>query len=248
MALWFDSLLQCPLLLSQAKENENSQAQSCQCLHTSQVHKEFSVFTGVSDFFFFPLTCAPSVSRCWEFVCFEECEKRWAWGYLTWLRLEHLFQLLFLGCKWPVFTFSFSIKSSCSSPCLSNTALASWKDICGREKEAPGLSGRCQRSGWELVGMAAVLWELCVPAGFPALLPVYGCSSEQQAGLSQECRVEGPWCSTPRVCLKYSPSLLIASSRDVSANIEDGWAAVITQRLPYNYTASSLYNYHIKLP
>lgn len=110
------------------------------------------------------MTCAPSVSRCWEFVCFEECEKRWAWGYLTRLRLEHPFQLLCLGCKWPVFTFSFSIKSSCSSLCLSNTALASWKEICGREEEPAGLPGRCQRGGWETAGMAAAVWELSVLA------------------------------------------------------------------------------------
>jgi len=39
------------LLRSQAKEDENSQAQGCQCLRASQVREEFSVFSGVSDFF-----------------------------------------------------------------------------------------------------------------------------------------------------------------------------------------------------
>lgn len=88
------------------------------------------------------MTCAVSVSRCWEFVCFEECEERGAGGYLTQLRLEHLFQLLFLGWKWPVLTLFFpSLQSSCSSPCLSNAILASWEEICHREEEAPGPAG-----------------------------------------------------------------------------------------------------------
>lgn len=65
----------------------------------------------------------------------EEPEAIWQ-GY-TW----SISQLLFLGCNWPVFTFFFfspSIKSSCSSLCLSNTVLTSWREICDREEKPPG--------------------------------------------------------------------------------------------------------------
>lgn len=62
--------------------------------------------------------------------CLEGQENRRAGGYLTRLQSEHLFQILFLGCKnglRSLFFFFSSLTSFSSSLWLSNTVLASWK-------------------------------------------------------------------------------------------------------------------------
>lgn len=128
------------LLLSQAQEDENSQAQSCHCLHASQVSEEFSVFTGTSDFFF-SWHVQPLFLGVESLFVFEEQQKRRAGGYLTQLRSEHLFQLLFLGCKCLCSHFFFSLKFSFSSLCVSNTVLASCNKIDLGQRKNPWRCG-----------------------------------------------------------------------------------------------------------
>lgn len=113
--------------------------------------------------FFFPDMC----SLC--FWVLRVCLFWRVWGARSLrrsdrLHLEHLsasFPRLQLAC---VHSFFSSVTSSCSSLCLSNTVLASWKEICDREEKPlgppvamGGVDGSWQ--GW--------LW-LCFPAPHPA--------------------------------------------------------------------------------
>lgn len=110
---------------------------------------------------------------------FEECEEREARGCLTRLQLEHLFQLLFLGCKRPLLTFF--------SPLTKNLPAAPdvflihfWQT----KKRSVTVRRTPKASRWLSVGLAGVaVQELCVLAIFP-LLPVLGCSCTSRAGLS----------------------------------------------------------------
>lgn len=91
--------------------------------------------------FFFSWHVQPLFLGVESLFVFEEQEKRRAGGYLTQLRSEHLFQLLFLGCKCLCSHFFFSLKFSFSSLCVSNTVLASCNKIDLGQRKNPWRCG-----------------------------------------------------------------------------------------------------------
>lgn len=91
--------------------------------------------------FFFFLTCAASVSRSWEFVCFwragEEKSRRLSDTAAVRASLSTSLPRL----QMPVFTFFFSLKFSFSSLCISNTVLASCNKIDLGQRKNPWRCG-----------------------------------------------------------------------------------------------------------